>query len=289
MERGGEIPKPASDAAKSRTVSGALKGVALNTLGRQTSFTSSASSMRPPSVTSMRNVSNGSFSSSVSSGTRPPSSHSHRPQTAMGNSRIQKPVTNPARPSTAMETHIAGPGSKKRKGMSCFPLDVNGTPLRSTQMQRNGSYDPGMNYTSGWESTPETVRSVRNFSLSTAMSQMSLDDMGPRALSTAKPDLALTPSHIPRLAQSVAQRPETPSPSRSPKKIAQPLRFLTRESNTPVAWDTDSRLEEVETVCSQMKDQITGVTAESSSLRDMVNVYKARSRLTALLALTNYY
>lgn len=280
-ERAGETAKPAPIPLSSRTASAAVKGVPLADTARQTSFSSSVSSMRPPSVTSMRNVSNNSFSSSVSAASRLPSSQFCRPQTALGNSRIQKPVPNSIRPSTAMETHNLGPNSKKRKGMTNFPLDINGAPKPPAQMQRNGSYDPSMKYTSGWASTLHKARSFRDISLSTAMSRMSLDDPAPKTAPGAKPELPVTPSQIPRLAQPPTQQLEAPSPSRSPKKKAQAMQFLTRDSNTLAAWDSDSRLEEIiENHMAVFKESLSGATSESNSLKDMVNMYKARSKST---------
>lgn len=90
-----------------------------------------------------------------------------------------------------------------------------------------------------------------------------------------------TPSHIPKLVPQVALPAETPSPSKSPKKTprtapALPL-YLNRTSNEVIAWDTDSRLEEVEKMCSQFKEKMDGATTESKSLKDMTELYKLRS------------
>ena len=271
-ERAGEVPKSTQVTSNLRIASTAVRGVPLAGTSRQQSFSSSTSSMRPPSVNSSRNVSNGSFTSSVSSSSRPPS-QVYRPQTAMGNSKLQKPVANHVRPSTAMETHNSEFGPRKRKGMTPFPLHSDGAPKTPAQMQSNGSRDPSTKYSSGWKSIPDIARSIRDFSLNTAMSQLSLNEPAPTIASQVKPE---TPSQIPRLAQSNAPQPEITSPSKSPKKAPQRLHFLTRESNTPVALDTDSRIEEL--FC-QFKETMNGATTESNSLKDMVNLYKERSKL----------
>jgi len=279
VERAGETARPISGASGSRQVSASVKTTSLAGTARQASFSSSTSSMRPPSLSSMRNASNGSFSTSVSSGSRPPSSQYFRPQTAMGSSRIQKPVTNSVRPSTAMETHNTGPQSRKRKGMTPFSLDVDGTPMPA-QMQRNGSQDPNMNYASGWGSKSVYPRSMRDFSISTAMGRLSLDDAVPLPASDAKSGVPFTPSQIPRLAQSVAEQPETPSPSKSPRKRAPAMSFLTRDSNTPVALDIVDIEQTITQSLSLFQESITGATAESQSLKDIITMYKGSSRLT---------
>lgn len=87
-----------------------------------------------------------------------------------------------------------------------------------------------------------------------------------------------TPSHIPKLAPRLPLRAETPSPSKSPRKPPKaPAKFLNKDTNTLVAWDTDSRLEEVENMCSQFKEKWDGATTESKSLKEMMAVYKIRS------------
>lgn len=47
-----------------------------------------------------------------------------------------------------------------------------------------------------------------------------------------------------------------------------------------IAWDTDSRLEEVENMCSEFREKMDGATTESKSLREMMGIYKIRSMIT---------
>lgn len=298
-ERAGEIPRSASTAPGSRAYSGAVKPTSLANAGRQPSLSSSTSSMRPPSVNSQRNISNGSFSSSVSSNSRPPSAQSFRPQTAMGNPRIQKPPINQFRPSTAMETYNTGPGagfSRKRKGKPQFSLDPRGAPQMPAQMQRNVSHDTGMNYKSGWLGVPYRATSLRDVSISTAMSGLSLNDATPKPTVVQSLEVPLTPSQIPRLAPSLLAQSEASSPSKStsktpsksPKKRASPQRFLTRDSNTLAAYETDNQLEQMDNMYSKLMETISGATTESNGLKEMVDVYKARSRLSSPIFAIQY-
>ena len=219
----------------------------------------------------MRNTSNSSYSSSVS--TRPSSAQLYRPQSAMAaHSRIQKPVSTIGRPATSLEVHEEEPGIArtvgKRKGR--IPLSSCPNP-------------PGY---------PDTLhppklrgRSICEFSvnsLSTKLNTLSLE-CGPTQ-STPKVDVKVpaTPSHLPKPVPPVALHGETPSPRKSPKKTprAQPPLplYLNRTSNVVIAWDHDSRLEEVENMCSEFKEKMDGATMESKGLKEILSVYKIRSR-----------
>lgn len=161
--------------------------------------------------------------------------------------------------------------------MTPFSLDVDGAPM-TAQMQRNGSQDPKMNYASGWGSKPVYRLSLRDASISTAMGRLSLDDAIPRPASDAKSEVPFTPSQIPRPAHSVAQQPEIPSPSKSPRKRAPASSFLTRDSNTQVAMD----LEDIDhpQSLSVFQEGIAGATAEAQNLKDAIATYRGSSRLT---------
>lgn len=152
------------------------------------------------------------------------------------------------------------------------------------QMQRNGSQDPRMNYASGWGSKSVYPLSMRNVSMNTAMSQLSLNDAIPQPAPETKSEVPVTPSQIPRLAHSVAKQSETPSPSKSPRKRAPALYFPTRDSNTPLALDIEDIEHTIEHTASQslsvIHESITGATAESQGLKDMISMYRASSRLT---------
>ena len=288
VEQAGEPPRPAPAAPTSRLANAGVKATSLAGVSRQTSNSSSVSSIRPPSVSSMRNFSNSSYGSSVGSSSRAPSSQYSRPQSALANPRIQKPMQNPPRSTTAMDARPAGPLTRcsgNRKGMNSFSLDANETPKRPLQRQRNVSYDPAMSYDSGWESKRYPVPH-RDVSLTTAMSRMTLNGEEPRPALKPSSEAPLTPSHIPKLVQSVPSQVGTPSPTKTPKKSTKRLmRFLTRDSNTEAAWDSDTRLEDVETMCSEFKERFDSVTTESNAWKDMIADYKARSKFGMLLDL----
>lgn len=87
-----------------------------------------------------------------------------------------------------------------------------------------------------------------------------------------------TPSQIPRRKPSKGLLQDVPSPMRSPKKTPR-LMFLTRDSNTTtVAWDTRGRLQDVESMYSELKEKMSDTTNESSGLKETVAIYKTRCR-----------
>lgn len=219
----------------------------------------------------MRNTSNSSYSSSV--GTRLPSAQSYRPQSAMAaHSRIKKPVYNIGRPATSLEVHEEEPGVARtvgnRKGR--IPLSSYPNPPEYADMLQ----------------APKlrgcTMRGSSLSSLSTKFNTLSLEN-GPRD-PTPKVDVHVcaTPSHIPKFVPPVPLPAETPSPSKSPKKTPRTLPlYLNRTSNEVIAWDTDSRLEEVEIMCTQLKEDMNGANSESKGLKEIIGVYKIRSRLSS--------
>lgn len=219
----------------------------------------------------MRNVSNSSYSSSV--GSRLPSGQLNRPQSAMaGFSRIQKPVSTIGRSATSLEVHEEEPGIArtvgKRKGRT--PLSSHSNPPE----HRDRLQPPKLR-----------GRSMRDFSLSTAFTTLSLKSDPTQSTPKVDVEVPATPSHIPKLVPQTPLRAETPSPSKPPKKTPKappslPL-YLSRASNEVIAWDHDSRLEEVENMCSQLKENMNGATTESKSLKEIIAVYQVRSVLTS--------
>ena len=218
----------------------------------------------------MRNSSNSSYSSSV--GTRPPSAQFYRPQSAMAaHSRIQKPVSTVGRPATSLQVHEEEPGIARalsnRKGR--IPLF---------------SYPNPPDYPDTLQSPKLRGRSMRGSSLTslnTKFNTLSLKCGPTQSAPIVDMEVLATPSHIPKLVPQVALPAETPSPSKSPKKTPRTLPplplYLNRTSNEVIAWDHDSRLEEVENMCSQFKEKMDGATTESKSLKEIIGVYKIRS------------
>ncbi len=273
-ERAGEptgrsAPAPPS----SLPVNTYVRATSIAGVSRDSSLSSSVSS-RHTSGVSMRNASNSSYSSSV--GTRASSTQMYRPQSAMAaHSRVQKPVSTNGRPATSQESYEEEPEMArtlgKRKGRA--PLSLCPNP-------------PG--YSDTLRAPKLRARSIRGCSLnslsslSTKFNTLSL--AGGQPQSTPKVDVSVptTPSQIPRFVPQVALPAETPSPSKSPKKTprtAPPLPlFLNRTSNEVIAWDHDSRLAEVENMCSQFKEKMDDATTESKSLKENIGVYQIRSR-----------
>lgn len=122
VETGGELYKPKPAHSNSRSVNAAAKTTFIAGPSRQAS--SSVSSSYQSSASSSRHAS---FSTSVGPGARQPSAQVHRSQSAMANSRLQRPTPNPSRPLTALEVHAEtsnmSQGEKKRKASWGQPED----------------------------------------------------------------------------------------------------------------------------------------------------------------------
>ena len=265
-ERAGEpTGRPAPAPPSSRLPNAGAKAMFITGTSRDSSSSSSLS--RQTLGASARNVSNSSFSSSVS--TRPPSAQLHRPQSAMAaHSRIQRPVSAIGRPATSLEVHEEEPGIArtigKRKGR--VPLSSCPNP-------------PGHPYT--LHSPKIRGRSFRGCSLGSLDSKfktLSLKSEPPQSTPKVDVKFPATPSHIPKRVPPLVVPAETQSPSKSPKKTpkALPL-FLNRTSNEVIAWDHEVRLEEVDNMALQLKEQVDGATMESRNLKEMTSVYKLRS------------
>lgn len=92
-------------------------------------------------------------------------------------------------------------------------------------------------------------------------------------------DTPKTPSHIPRRKPSKVLLQDDPSPIKSPKRTPSFIPFLTRDSNTKaIAWDTRGRLQDVETLYSELKEKMNDTTNESSGLKETMAIYKTRCR-----------
>ncbi|RDL34375.1 putative carboxy-terminal kinesin 2 [Venustampulla echinocandica] len=196
-ERAGEPRSLPAPTPSSRPV---IKGTSLLTAGKGITSTnpsfsnfrnnaSSTTSSRTPSVSS-RNTSNSSFSSSIGPGqSRPNSMYSSRPQTSMAfsqstSSRPRTALPKP-RPATSMANHLEEEEAEaedqgKQNGMqplspiSSVQLFQNSTKLQNRKLQNRKLRDQ--------QSTP-SVRSPRHInkrrdvSVSTAMQQLSLDQI----------------------------------------------------------------------------------------------------------------
>ena len=185
--------------------------------------------------------------------------------------------------------------SNKRKGRTPSSSNPQDCPhsLHAPKIRRRDVLSK--DYTTNWEGRKVSTVSLREVSLNTQFNKLDLNaepsqptpiveadgrSASPVAQSVLKAEMGVpkTPSQIPKLVSRAAFPAEPQSPSKSPRKTPKgPAMFLTRDSNTMAVWDTDSRLEEVENMCSQFKEKMDGATSESKSLKEMMAVYKIRS------------
>ncbi|KAL8697346.1 MAG: hypothetical protein Q9201_007171 [Fulgogasparrea decipioides] len=314
--RNGEMPPPAINEKKRKTLAErAAEPIrkqpppANNKMAyaagnyRQASFASSVASSRPSSVASSRNISGGSYTSSMSTISRPPSAQAHRSQSAMATSRIQRPQSMQGRPLSSMEAPTTVPstgrGQDNRSGRTPFLSTLTGCPEDLDSTQAITSYDTQT--ISDWASSGCPIECSRTVSLSTAMGHLSLKEpelgttpkvvqkrevsvttaMGNMSLNPKEPEASFpslnpgTPSHIPRLRSGPAVHVPARSPSKSPKKTPAPMtKFINRNTNTPFEdFNTDIIMEKM---ISEVTGRIQDSTSESNGLRELVAEYKAR-------------
>lgn len=312
-ERAGEPHrKPQAPSVSKQTISG-IKASALAGSYRQPSYSSSMTSSRPSSVASSRNVSNGSYTSTISTGSRPPSAQAHRPQSAMAGSRIQKPQFVQGRPASSMEGHTSGPatgrGQGKSNGRNPFSSNLVDCPEDHEFNREDVSNDTQRQPLLRWASSIPPRKSQRDVSFSTALDGHSLSELqlasepkvtqrrdlsittalGNMSLATPDhgekpfPSCPTTPSHIPKLKPKASVFTLAPSPTKSPQRAPAPLtKYMNRNTNTPFheVFDPDDRLMNMsmnmENMMSDFKKTLSGATSESAGLREMLNVYKAR-------------
>ncbi|KAL8948162.1 MAG: hypothetical protein Q9222_005627 [Ikaeria aurantiellina] len=308
-ERGGE-PYRARPAPMSRTANTDNKATSVYGSYRQPSLSSSIASSRPSSVASSRNISNGSFASTMSTASRPPSAQGHRPQSAMAGSRLQRPQSVQGRPISSLEAHqpghTTGRGHGKRNGRTPFSSNFLDCSETQEQNEYEMSHDTHTQSISEWASSDSPTKSTRSISLSTAMNNLSIRGIKPEAtpifqkrgassttstgskplpkqrslaLSTAEPT---TPSHIPKLISYAVDTAPTSSPPKSPKKTPAPKsQFLNRFTNTTLGevgegFVIDDRLQNVENLIYEFKGKFDGATTESETMKEIVALYKGR-------------
>ena len=292
VERGGESQSIAPTPSSSRMTNPSVKGTTLPGAYRNPSFSSSVSS-RTPSASS-RNTSNSSFASSLGPG-------ASRPQSAMGNrGPLQAPATI-SRPASSLENHMAGP-STKRKGMdhiSISPFEHTPYPFKSTPREQNRGYDNQFHCTPNWSSprpalahkeSIHPLNRLRDVSLSIAMHELSLDPVTcPSSPFAQRGKGPHTPSQLPKpislkkQSSAIFLPVSPPKRQRSPPKI---IPFLTRDSNLK-AWDTKGRLEDMETLYSQLTDQMDGTRNECNALKETVPLYKTRSMYSITILISS--
>ena len=278
-ERAGEpTGRPAPAPPTSRTLNAHVRATSITGVPHDSSLSSSMSS-RQTSRASMRNNSNGSYSSSI--GSRPPSSQSYRPQSAMAaHSRIQRPVYN-IRPATSLEVHeeeseMARTGGK-RKGRTPLSSCPNPPEYSSLRLPKPRGC---------------SIRDFSMGSLNTKFNTLSLDSGHTQSAPKVDAEVPATPSHIPKRVPQVPLHPETPSRCQSPKKTPRTAlpKYLNRGSNEVIAtWEYDSRLDEMENMCSLFRERFDGATTESTSLKEVIGVYKIRSESCSAFSFTSVF
>ena len=277
-EKAGETLGPTLGLPTTRYVNTNIKGASLPGLARQSSFTSS----RPSSSSSVRNASSSSYATSVSQGTRPPSEQSFRPHTAQSAHPIQKNRANTGRSTNSFDNvSMSGvPASGNSLSTTSFPTNSKRYPPQlSHHKSPRGSYDNQMNYTSDWSSSVSlTPKSLREISLSTRMSTLSLNSEKDFPLPIKDSSPQCSPSQIPKPTPKTPLPSRTPSPSKSRRKTGKFETYLTKESNTKtVVWDPEARLENIEKMYFDLKEKMTTTSTESSGLKESISMYKAKS------------
>ncbi|KAL9613315.1 MAG: hypothetical protein Q9167_002137 [Letrouitia subvulpina] len=286
-ERGGEpIRTPAGPKTNKNINASAKSSSIAGPPYQQLSYSSSANS-RPPSAAGARNVSNGSFTSSVGYSNRPIPSQFHRPHSAMGPPRLNKLLTAPTRPASSMEAHTAPSNGRvlgKRKGRTQFSSTLIECPEHTVDF--NGSPKAQMKPPSNWESIRCQAKSLRDISLSNAMSKLSLENSSPEiehshvsvdhkgAQNTPITLNPQTPSHLPRPVHAIATPAQSPSPSKAPKKKNSCV-YLNRHSNLSVpGFDADDCYGNMEGYYTDFKDHFNGAAKQSNGMTESITIYK---------------
>ncbi|CAL8581029.1 kinesin-like nuclear fusion protein [Xanthoria parietina] len=172
----------------------------------------------------------------------------------------------PAKTGTKRKT-LAEQGGEPRRAPQ--PPSINGTTIAGTKPSSwNGPYRQPSTSSSVASSRPSSVASSRNISSGSFAGPMSTASRPPSAQSQ-RPQSAMAASKI--------QRPHS-THSRS-------VSSLNTHPSQPGAggihgqrseFDVGDRLERMESVVSDFKSQLTGVTTESDGLRETIGIYKAR-------------
>lgn len=243
------------------------------------SITGSASPMPPPPKPSAGRaaVGNNSFGNGVGHGHRVFSNRMDRSQSAMFNSRTQRAASSTHRPNSSLG--VSSRSSKASKGVgnqgrilfSSNPSQVNKSP---TTPEGIGCYDPHIYRDADWES-PCAKGRLRDGSMTSVVKAL---NMNGKTTPSVDMNASLTPSQIPLRAPTHSARAKISSLSGTPQKALSLGRFLTRDSNTPVAWDAEDRFERMEHRFLELKDIIGGATADEASFKDIIAIYKTKGR-----------
>lgn len=164
-----------------------------------------------------------------------------------------------------------GTGNQGRILFSSNPSQVNKS---STKPDSIGCYDPHIYRDAQWESSCAKGR-LHDGSVTSTLKALTMNG---KTTPSVDMNASLTPSQIPLRAPTHSARAKISSPSKSPEKALSLGRFLTRDSNTPVAWNTEDRFERMEHRFSELKEIIGGATSEDATLKEIIAIYKTKGR-----------
>ena len=292
-DKAGESRIVAPTPTSSRMASAGVKATTL--VGARNPNFSSSTSSRDPSVPG-RNP----LGRSIGHGNRPPTAQSkYRPQSSIGHNRAPRPATTPhMRPASSMEVDRSEndkSAAGKRDGMTALSFSTSGRFPRRLSERPAAALDsykhiahvqserPVLAVRTAPHANPSNQpKSIRDLSLCTAMRSLTLQSCS-RAGGDEDVDPSSSPTRMPRVLPVQTTTPSScrlpPKTPRSSKHSASPkkLPFLTRETRLQ-AWDTNSRLADMELLYSELKDKMNGSTAERTGLQEALDIYKTRSK-----------
>ncbi|MCJ1295694.1 kinesin-like nuclear fusion protein [Xylographa carneopallida] len=284
VDRAGEPARAAPAPPSTRPINAAVKPTSIAGISRQASYTSLTSS-RPGSVSSSRNVSNASFTSSLSDG-RPPSTQHFRPNASTSSSANSRPRLMSNRTPGSFDQHSDSSQSFQTNGNRTSMTPFHSTLRKVSTLQEsslrkryNNVQDP---FITDWSTSvscasrsTSRIKSLRDTSLSTRLGGLSLNDDRCDLIPEEILEPPCTPSHIPR--KKMSRLSLTSATSMSPKK-PKVVSFLTKDSNTTaIDWSIETRMENMETSYIELKEKMDDTLVESDGLKDTIGKYRARA------------
>ncbi|KAK7713615.1 kinesin-like nuclear fusion protein [Botryosphaeria dothidea] len=309
-EKAGEVKSRMPAPPSSNTLNGAIKATtAAGIRNGNHSSSVSAASTRPT-----RANSNTSFANSYSHSSRtvrPQTSMAHtrsmshqtpsnRPQTSLDTDDSDPPSlgkrkgTNPISITTCVPAEEVRPGKPRSSYSNQYDNISYRKSSRGTQAARQSatrlSSQPFQSFQFQHNVQPQlgSPKAYRDVSLSTQFQSLSISD-GTKDCIPEEEEPPATPSLIPRPVfaqlqpQPALRLPATPTHNRyratSPSK--EPVTpFLSKDSNMRAhltAWDTKGRLEDMEALYGELRQQMQSTTTERENMKDKIETYKAKS------------
>lgn len=267
VEAHGDPPRAAPNSQQAHT--GAIR----SSMGPASYTSSSSKNFAGRHSTATRNSS---FGNSLGPDRRGFSKQYDRPQSAMLDTRTQRASSSTYRSNSSLDTHSRppnGPQGVSNQGRISFLSTLSEVYKSPTTSESHGCYDPQIEHDADWESPCARGR-LRDVSVTSALKSFYIDG---KTTPMVEMNASLSPSHIPLRACTSSARGDFSSFSRSPKKPPLSGLFLTRESNTPAAWNTADKIEEMEHMHSELRQTIGGATYDATMLKEMMADYRMRS------------